>query len=150
MKHSKNAGFSLIELMIVVAVIGILAAVAYPSYTNSVMKGKRAEGRAALAELLQQQERYMTQNNTYLSFTNAAGTTTPAAAATTFKVFSGDSLAKSAYLLKASVCDGTTAIRDCVMVEAVPTFTDAEAGTLQMLSSGSKSCTGTKTSVCWN
>jgi len=150
MKHKFSAGFSLIELMVVVAVIGILAAVAYPAYTNSIIKGKRAEGRAALTELLQQQERYMTQNNTYLAFDNAAGTTTPAGAATTFKVFSGDTLAKSAYLLKASVCDGSTTIKDCVMVEAVPNFTDSEAGTLQVLSSGSKTCTGSTTSVCWN
>lgn len=150
MKNKSNAGFSLIELMIVVAVIGILAAVAYPAYTSSIIKGKRAEGRAALAELLQQQERYMTQNNAYLAFTNAAGVTTPTIAATTFKVFSGGSLAKSAYLLRASVCDSSTAIRDCVMVEAVPNFTDTEAETLQSLSTGSKTCSGTKISVCWN
>ena len=150
MKRQSNVGFSLIELMIVVAVIGILAAVAYPAYTDSILKGKRAEGRAALADLLQQQERYMTQMNTYLAFTNTAGVTVPATAATTFKVFSGDSLGKSAYLLQASTCAGAT-IADCVMVEAVPNnFTDAQAGTLQLLSSGSKTCTGTKISVCWN
>lgn len=149
MKNRLNSGFTLIELMIVVAIVAILASIAYPAYTSSIIKGKRAEGRTALAGLMQQQERYMTQNNTYLSFTNAAGTTSPAAAATTFKVFSGDSLAKSAYLLKASVCDSTTDIKNCVMVEAVPKFTDAEAGTLQMLTSGTKTCTGTKTSVCW-
>lgn len=151
MKHQSNAGFTLIELMIVVAVIGILAAVAYPSYINSVIKGKRAEGRAALTELLQQQERYMTQRNTYLAFTNAAGVTNPVSAGTTFKVFSGDSPAKAAYLLTASVCDSSTPITDCVMVEAVPNFTDAEAGTLQILSSGTKTCTGgSKPAVCWN
>lgn len=151
MKRKSNVGFSLIELMIVVAVIGILAAVAYPAYTDSILKGKRAEGRAALAELLQQQERYMTQRDTYVAFTNAAGVTVPADAATTFKVFSGDSLGKSAYLLRATVCNNATAITDCVMVEAVPNnFTDGQAGTLQLLSSGSKTCTGTKPSVCWN
>jgi type IV pilus assembly protein PilE len=150
MNKQHSAGFSLIELMIVVAIIGIMASIAYPSYVSSVLKGKRAEGRAALAELMQQEERYMTQMNTYLSFTNSAGTTVPAGAATTFKTFSGDSLAKAAYLLKASTCDSTTNINDCVMVEAVPRSTDAEAGTLQMLSTGVKTCTGgTTPSVCW-
>lgn len=147
---NRTFGFTLIELMIVVAVVGILAAVAIPSYQDSVRKGKRAEGRAALTGLLQQQERYMTQMNTYLAFTNSAGATTPTSAATTFKVFSGDNLAKAAYLLKASVCDGSTAIKDCVMVEAVPNFNDSEAGTLQLLSTGTKTCTGSKSSVCWN
>ena len=66
----KLQGFTLIELMIVVAVVGVLAAIAYPAYTDSVLKGRRAQARAALTELLQQQERYMTQNNCYLGFSN--------------------------------------------------------------------------------
>ncbi|MDO8262124.1 MAG: type IV pilin protein [Gallionella sp.] len=147
-KHSSN-GFTLIELMIVVAIVAILASIAYPAYTSSIVKGKRAEGRAALAELMQQQERYMTQKNTYLAFTNVAGTTTPTSASTTFKTFSGDSAAKAAYYLKASVCDVSTAITECVMVEATPIGNDPDAGTLQILSTGTKTCTGTNTSLCW-
>ena len=65
-------GFTLIELMITVAIVGILASIAYPSYIESVRKGRRAEARAALTELMQQQERFMTQNNTYRAF--ASGT----------------------------------------------------------------------------
>lgn len=146
---NRSLGFTLIELMIVVAVIGILAAIAIPSYQDSIRKGKRAEGRAALTELLQQQERYMTQRNTYLAFSNTAGTTSPTSAATTFKVFSGDSSAKTAYYLSADACP-TLTITECVRLTATPVVADPEAGNLQILSSGTKSCTGNKPSVCWN
>lgn len=76
MNRTKNysMGFTLIELMIVVAVVGILAAVAYPAYTDSVLKGRRAQGRAAVAQLIQQQERYITQQNCYLGFTTNSST----------------------------------------------------------------------------
>jgi type IV pilus assembly protein PilE len=147
MTNKINGGFTLIEMMIVVAIIGILASIAYPSYRESVLKGRRAEGRAALADLLQQQERYMTQRNVYLSFTNASGTTAPAVVP--FKTFSGDSPAKAAYHLKASVCAAGVALTECVMVEAVPVVGDIKAGTLQILSTGVKQCTGTEPSVCW-
>ena len=147
MKNRITGGFTLIEMMIVVAIIGILASIAYPSYMESVLKGRRAEGRAALTELLQQQERYMTQRNLYLSFTNASGTTNPATVP--FKTFSGDSQANPAYFLRASACSATISLAECVMVEAVPVRSDPKAGTLQVLSTGVKQCSGTDPSVCW-
>ena len=147
---SSHAGFTLVELMIVVAIVAILASIAYPAFTSSVLKGKRAQARTALAELMQQQERYMTQRNTYLAFTNAAGTTNPATAATTFRVFSGDNATDPAYWLSAKDCPGL-ALTECVQVEAAPTKADAEVDTLSMTSTGIKSCTGTTTNtkLCW-
>ncbi|WP_372880683.1 type IV pilin protein [Psychromonas sp.] len=59
-------GFSLIELMIVVAIVGILAMVAYPSYTDSVRQSRRADGQAALLGLAQAMERFYTTNGTYV------------------------------------------------------------------------------------
>jgi type IV pilus assembly protein PilE len=67
MKH-RQPGFTLIELMIVVAVIGILAAIAYPSYTQYVVAGNRRAGAACLIEASQWMERYYTTN---LSYTGA-------------------------------------------------------------------------------
>lgn len=60
-----NKGFTLIEVMIVVAIIGILAAIAYPSYDEYVKRGNRTEGQAYLLDMAARQERYFSQNNEY-------------------------------------------------------------------------------------
>jgi len=63
-------GFTLIELMIVVVVIAILAAVAYPNYQDQVRKSRRGEAKAVLAETSQLLERHRTVNNTYAGAAN--------------------------------------------------------------------------------
>ena len=60
-------GFTLIEVMIVVAIIGILAAIAYPSYDEYVKRGNRTEGQAFLSDVAARQERYFSQNNAYIT-----------------------------------------------------------------------------------
>ena len=65
MKHQK--GFSLIELMIVVAVIGILAAVAYPAYQDYVIRSKRGDAMNALAAVRIAQEKYRANSTAFTS-----------------------------------------------------------------------------------
>ncbi|WP_416399319.1 type IV pilin protein [Allohahella sp. A8] len=63
MRHQK--GFTLIELMIVVAIVGILAAVAYPAYRDSVMKSHRADAKAELLRMATAQEKFFSRNGRY-------------------------------------------------------------------------------------
>ena len=65
-------GFTLIELMIVVAIVAILAAIAYPSYQEQIRKSRRAQAKADLVELTQLAERFRTVNNTYVGFDGTA------------------------------------------------------------------------------
>ena len=62
----RQSGFTLIELMIVVAVVAILAAIAFPAYNEHVRKSRRAQAKADLVELAQVLERYHTVQNTYV------------------------------------------------------------------------------------
>lgn len=65
MRIGSPKGFSLIELLIVVALIAILAAIAIPAYNTYKRTANRAEGKAALVEAAQNMETYFTRNNTY-------------------------------------------------------------------------------------
>jgi type IV pilus assembly protein PilE len=144
-----QVGFTLIELMITVAIVGVLAAVAYPAYTDQVRKGRRADARAAVMSLLQQQERYMTQRNTYKDFTFAAPD--PA-----FKHFVGESATNYTHQLGARQCrllsNGVQpALADCIEVFATPRTTAADPQVTEMAidTLGRRNCLGSDTSRCW-
>ena len=65
-----QTSFPLIELMMAVVVVGILATIAYPSYTEYVHRANRSEGQALLADASARQERYFAQNNAYITDSN--------------------------------------------------------------------------------
>ena len=75
---SGEKGFSLIELMIVVAIVAILGAVAYPSYRDSVTDARRADAQAVLMEAAQYMERFYTENNRYDEDTGGTAVALPA------------------------------------------------------------------------
>ena len=69
-------GFTLVELMIVVVIVGILASVGYPSYQEYLRRAKRAEGRNMLVQIAAEQERYYSDNNEYGTLANLGYTGT--------------------------------------------------------------------------
>lgn len=70
-------GFTLVELMIAVAVIGILAAIAYPSYQDQVRKGRRASAQSHLMDIAQREQQYLLDARSYANSVAALSLTTP-------------------------------------------------------------------------
>lgn len=65
-------GFTLIEIMVVLVILGILAAITLPSYRSSVEKSRRTDGKAALLDLAARSEKFFAQNNSYTTEVSAA------------------------------------------------------------------------------
>lgn len=133
----RSRGFTMIELLIVLAIVGILVAVAYPSMQDSMRKSRRANARALLMEIATLQERYFTLNNTYAdTFAKLGYSTTPV---TVDKAYTaslvppgGGGTASMSY--RASLNTG---------------FTDPACGNLTLDNSGQRTASGTLGSACW-
>ena len=130
----RQLGFTLIELMIAVAIVGILAAIAYPSYTSYVQNSRRADGQGALQRIVLEQEKWRANNTTYSSTLANLG-------------FSGTTSAEGHYNLSISSATGTgyTATADPTGVQANDTTCDPMT---IVVSNGGATIT-TNPSSCW-
>lgn len=149
MKNQK--GFTLIELMIVVVIVAILAAVAIPSYQNSIQKTRRGDAKEALTRIAAAQERYFFTNNNYTSDLTKLGMTTS-------KSIEGyyDILAITTPDPKNPLCPAAP----CFVIQATPVVSgsqanDTQCGQFAITSTGRKrahkkgDATIDTTSECW-
>ena len=148
----RSGGFTLIEIMIAVAIVAILVAVGLPAYLEQINKSRRAEGKTALLQAIQLQERFYTASST-ATYSPDLGPLHGLASSAT--VYSGDNPASTTgwYILTADTTDCLPAdLSACVRIVATPKagFTDENCGVLTLNSRGVRTEGGIKDNAyCW-
>lgn len=141
MKRMMQGGFTLVELMIVMAIIGIITAAAYPSYVSHVQKAKRSDARVALNDVTQRQERFFLLNRAYASTFTALGYANNAPTSP-----------EGEYSLTLTNVTATTYTVNATAVTGRSQVSDGRCRTLSLDQRGTRSAVdsdGTNSTVCW-
>lgn len=128
----RTRGFTLVELMVVLLIVAILAAVAIPSYRQYVLRSHRTDAQRALMDVAARQERYYYSNNAYTSSLSALGSS--ASAAAPYYQLSIPSASSTDYTLRAT---------------PIGSQGDDKCGYLELNRAGQKSEQNTSASKCW-
>jgi len=138
-RRDRAAGFTLIELMVTVAIVGVLAAVGYPSYLQYVARGNRSAAQGFMLEVTSRQERYLLDARQYAPDLATLGMTVPGTVSPNYGV----------------TITNVTAAPPGYVVQAAPAgrqaTNDVNCGTLTINSTGAKGASGPAgVANCWN
>jgi type IV pilus assembly protein PilE len=134
----KQRGVTLIELLTVMAVIGILSAIIVPTYLEQVRRGRQASAKAMLHEVLQHQERFYSENNTFTDDMEELGY----GAGPTYLSENGTHTI--------TLADGPSGdLATSVTISATPVAEDTRCDVLTLSSDMTRTASGTAPERCW-
>ena len=148
---NRTSGFTLIELVIVIAIVGILTTIALPSYQESVRKSRRRDAQSELLNFVNAMERHFTEVGSYCDAGGTGGSNTCGASGTndtgTASIFSPSASVSTYYTftINAMNASGTSYTLQAVPVAGGPQASDS-CGTLSITQTGVKS---PSTAGCW-
>ena len=133
---SRPAGFTLIEIMVVVGILAIIAAVAFPAYQAQALKSKRADGIAMLMEVAAKQERYLVDHSAYTSDMTLLG-------------YSASPVASQKGYYQVSAVLSNSNLSYALTATAQPGQSADECGNLILSSSGQRTWSSSTATKCW-
>ena len=141
-KSHSNTGFTLIELIMVMAIVGVILSIALPSYQQSLYKARRAEAKTLLLDLANRQEQLMLDSSTYTTDLAQLG----------YSEYK-DEADDRAYSPKLNPC-ASGSIETCYLLTAVPVKNSHQEGdknctSFSLDSFGKKTATGDAKDECW-
>lgn len=143
----RETGFSLVEILIVITIVAILAAVAVPSYTEHVRKQKRNFSKVQLHDVINRQNQYLADNRQYATNLTLLGYASSTYGITANGTYVAADSAEAIYTIGLS---NTSAYAYTVVATPVNGQTsDSACGTLSITSGGAYSASGSHGSDCW-
>lgn len=139
----RHAGFTLIEVMIVIVIVSILASIALPAYQDSLRKGRRSDAKVGLMDAANRQERFMLDRSTYTTNMVDLGYATDPMI--TEEMY---------YSIAVDPNDPACPITNCYTLTATPLAgeiqtEDTRCTSFSLASSGARTATGSGADECW-
>jgi type IV pilus assembly protein PilE len=150
MAARRQRGFTLIELMVVVAIVALLAAVGLPSYQNYVLKSNRSVAKTKLLELAARQEQYFSDNKVYTNNLQLLGVAASPMSVDSRGSWVAVGSATQRYTISAAISNGGMSFTLTADTAGEQTKDDSNCATLTLTETGLRGGTGALAAACWD
>jgi type IV pilus assembly protein PilE len=137
-QHKKHSGFTLIELMITVAIIAILAAVALPSYRQYVIRGNRTAAEAEMMNIANMEQQYLLANRSYTNSLSALSYSAPGSVSTNYTFTDTGNVSLASYLDASCTVAADAGGAPSFVITLSPRGSQSSDGSISLSSTGIK------------